>query len=127
MSFNDDSWPFEEQARTRSPSPHAKIAKRNTTQSKFLSLPPEIRFNIYALCLINPLPIIVWSAAKSSYWYKTGMPGWADEPSVSTVVDLALGLLRCSRGIATDAAQIFYHKNTFCFVGDHETTSSSPG
>ncbi|KAL8888156.1 MAG: hypothetical protein Q9215_004372 [Flavoplaca cf. flavocitrina] len=120
MSLNDDSWAFEEQARTRSPSLHAKIAKRNTTQSKFLSLPPEIRFNIYALCLINPLPIIVWSAAKSSYWYRTGMPAWADEPRASTIMDLALGLLRCSRGIATDAAHIFYHKNTFCFVGDHE-------
>ncbi|KAL8834408.1 MAG: hypothetical protein Q9176_007495 [Flavoplaca citrina] len=48
------------------------------------------------------------------------MLGLADEPRASTIVDLALGLLRCSRGIATDAAQIFYQKNTFCFVGDHE-------
>ncbi|KAL8845761.1 MAG: hypothetical protein Q9221_009100 [Calogaya cf. arnoldii] len=42
--------------------PNASIKASNVSQSVFLRLPTEIRLKFYSFCLINPLPIVVWSA-----------------------------------------------------------------
>ncbi|KAL8996919.1 MAG: hypothetical protein Q9169_003678 [Polycauliona sp. 2 TL-2023] len=102
------------------PSPCALTEKSNMALSKFLCLPAEIRFNIYSLCLVISTPTVVWSAQEEYHWDRTGIRTWDYESMASGIPDLALGLLRCSRAIAMDAAHTFYRGNTFYFVGNHE-------
>ncbi|KAL9037770.1 MAG: hypothetical protein Q9180_003534 [Flavoplaca navasiana] len=107
-------------------SPCAQITARNSTQSRFLMLPTEVRSMIYSQCLVSLWPIVVWSAIYDFTSEDRNVVLKADriahnrEARAPHVRAVLLSLLRCSRSTAADAAAVFYHKNTFCFSGDHE-------
>ncbi|KAL8947373.1 MAG: hypothetical protein Q9222_006339 [Ikaeria aurantiellina] len=106
----------------RSPTPpNASITSSNFSNSSFLRLPTEIRLRTYSFCLVNPSPIIVWSAHLTRPWpQKRYRLHWNRERKASSIRNLALGLLRCSTTIAVESAQVFYHNNTFRFEGEHD-------
>ncbi|KAL8881606.1 MAG: hypothetical protein Q9198_001219 [Flavoplaca austrocitrina] len=107
-------------------SPCAQITARNATQSRFLMLPTEIRSMIYSQCLVSSCPIVVWSAIYDftsedrSTVLKADRIAHNHEARAPHIRTVLISLLRCSRSMAADAAAVFYHKNTFCFSGDHE-------
>ncbi|KAI4266912.1 MAG: hypothetical protein LQ337_008610 [Flavoplaca oasis] len=107
-------------------SPCAQVTARNSTQSRFLMLPTEIRSMIYSQCLVSSWPIVVWSALYDSFSEDQNTVLKADrvahnqEARAPHIRAVLISLLRCSRSTAADAAAVFYHKNTFCFSGDHE-------
>lgn len=96
-------------------------------QTSFLTLPREIRDTIYELALVNPSPIVVWSAKlrKSMPW---GRPRFVwvysldynREAIASSVRNLMPNIILCNRTVALEASSIFYGKNTFSFQGDHD-------
>lgn len=89
----------------------------------FLTIPPEIRTEIYILSLVAHSPIIVWSARYIRGFRLLRVPRrleWDHEAMASSVRNLALSLLRCNRTVAPEVASIFYGKNIFSFHGDHE-------
>jgi hypothetical protein len=106
-------------------------------RATFLALPREVRDAIYASSLIATSPIVVWSGKRTytllpkdqenndepNYdprdYFIYGLK-WDREAMVSSLQDLGLGLLRCNRTMAPEAASTFYGKNTFSFVGDHD-------
>ncbi|KAI4272186.1 MAG: hypothetical protein LQ337_005469 [Flavoplaca oasis] len=101
--------------------PNANIKASNLSQSAFLRLPAEIRLKIYSFSLINPSPIIVWSAyPPRGYPQPTHKVDWNRDRMASGTRDLAFGLLRCSTVVAAESAQVFYYNNTFRFEGEHE-------
>ncbi|KAL8830859.1 MAG: hypothetical protein Q9170_005542 [Blastenia crenularia] len=105
-----------------SPSPNAAITSSNLAQSKFLSLPTEIRLKIYSFCLVSSSKIVVWSAMYPSprnHNAPNKLQFDRDAMSRSTR-SLALGLLRCCTTVAAESAHVFYHNNMFRFYGDHE-------
>jgi len=88
-----------------------------------MSLPREIRDNIYRLALISPSPIIVWKG-ELVYESRLPLPGtWrrvidqsATKSSLSLIVT---NLLFSTKTISREAADVFYHSNTFSFLGHH--------
>ncbi|KAL8916004.1 MAG: hypothetical protein Q9172_006514 [Xanthocarpia lactea] len=101
--------------------PNASIKSSNLSKSSFLRLPTEIRLRIYSFCLVNPSPIVVWSARMPSPNSNlTHKLDWNRDRMASGTRNLALGLLRCSTTVAVESAQVFYHNNTFRFEGQHE-------
>ncbi|KAL8857844.1 MAG: hypothetical protein Q9178_005600 [Gyalolechia marmorata] len=106
----------------RPPKPaNASIKSSNLSKSSFLRLPTEIRLRIYSFCLVNPSPIVVWSARSPSLNSpRTHKLDWNRDRMASGTRHLALGLLRCSTTVAVESAQVFYHNNTFRFEGEHE-------
>ncbi|KAL8929843.1 MAG: hypothetical protein Q9208_000987 [Pyrenodesmia sp. 3 TL-2023] len=95
------------------------------TPTTLLTLPREVRFQIYESSLVSCSPIIVWSADL----VLPGLTERFDKPLrlvrdraaiASSVRDLSVGLLRCHSTIAAEAADIFYRKNTFAFHGHHD-------
>ncbi len=84
-------------------------------RTTFLSIPREVRLLIYESCLVSCSPVIVWSAEFL-------FPGLVRnrEAMTSSVRGLSTALLRCHPTIAAEAADIFYHKNTFAFRGQHD-------
>ncbi|KAL8657132.1 MAG: hypothetical protein Q9226_002228 [Calogaya cf. arnoldii] len=102
-------------------SPNANIKASNLSQSAFLRLPTEIRLKIYSFCLINPSPIVVWSAQfPRGYPKPTHKLDWNREGMAFGTRNPAFGLLRCNTIVAAESSQVFYHNNTFRFEGEHE-------
>ncbi|KAL8952483.1 MAG: hypothetical protein Q9222_001624 [Ikaeria aurantiellina] len=104
------------------PPPFAAVKSSNLANSRFLSLPPEVRLNIYSFCLINYKPIVVWSARYEEYWgaNPSRRLQWDREAMAASTRGLAVGLLRCSTSVAVESAPFFYENNTFVFRGDHQ-------
>ena len=81
---------------------------------------------IYSQCLISSWPIVVWSAIYDftsedrKYVLKADRIVHNRKARAPHIRAVFVSLLRCSRCTAADAAFVFYHKNTFCFSGDHE-------
>ncbi|MCJ1367793.1 hypothetical protein MMC16_006927 [Acarospora aff. strigata] len=101
-------------------------------RTNFLSLPRELRNQIYDLALISSQPVVVWSSYVKLSWPPEQWDSSYDVPmrwvrshivdhqaTVSSVQDLALNLPRCDSTMAREGAMTFYGKNTFCFFGDH--------
>ncbi|KAK8016088.1 hypothetical protein PG993_014277 [Apiospora rasikravindrae] len=65
--------------------------------STFLSLPRELRDQIYELCLLHPEPFDPWS-------------------SYGQLHELTLGLFRLNKAIHTEACSLFYAHNHFDFT-----------
>lgn len=95
----------------------------------FLTLPREIRNQIYKLLLVSPSPIIVWSAKLEEKWgidYSTSKPfrfhRFAHDRTAiaASLKDLTPSLMRCNRTIDLEASTFFYGSNTFAFEGDHD-------
>lgn len=108
----------------RPPSPCSEVTARNSTHSKLLMLPDEIRLDIYFRCLVSSIPIVVWSAQEMSLsedWIPLKSPRLIRNPEAraSDVRHVLISLLRSCRSLAADAAFIFYRKNTFIFSGRH--------
>lgn len=99
--------------------------------TSFLDLSRELRDRIYSEALISPGPITVCSMTVDSDGPDTLMdPGWVNvrgrtihqdtyiiAPRAAVLEDLALGLLRASKTIASEAATTLYGSNTFHFGG----------
>ncbi|KAI4126480.1 MAG: hypothetical protein LQ338_003730 [Usnochroma carphineum] len=108
---------------TPPPLPNSDIKSRNLAQSKFLSLPAEIRYRIYSYSLVSVPPITVWSARFALTSQRRPVPRtlkWDRVAMAGDLRKLSLSLLQCSTSIAAEAAHVFYSENTFCFFGDHE-------
>ncbi len=101
-------------------------------RTNFLTLPRELRNQIYDLALIASSPVVVWSGKlKSTFPPEQNDPDYNGkmaliwnlivdhQATVSSVQDLAPNLLRCNSTVAREAAMTFYGENTFCFLGDH--------
>ncbi|KAL8992965.1 MAG: hypothetical protein Q9169_006697 [Polycauliona sp. 2 TL-2023] len=122
----DFSWDLSSYFLPSPPSPCAEITARNSTHSKLLSLPIEIRRNIYLQCLVSSSPIVVWSARKTKYAednetrFKVTTFIHNPEARAWDIRSVFVSLLRCCRYLASDAAAIFYRENTFVFSGDHD-------
>ncbi|KAL8895359.1 MAG: hypothetical protein Q9207_008204 [Kuettlingeria erythrocarpa] len=106
----------------RSPSPPSPFTCANRANSKFLSLPAEIRLNIYSFCLISSSSIVVWSGNFETYRSdkRPSRLQMHREEMTSSTRNLALGLLRCSTTVAAESARVFYRGNLFRFTGYHE-------
>src|SRR6266542_5994236 len=89
-------------------------------QTTFLGLPHEIRNLIYQLVLVKTRPIIVWSA-RLRYSLNFGRLVsdyrlvWDREAMSSLRRGLELSLLTVNTVIGTEAAKVFYGRNTFSF------------
>ncbi|KAL9629529.1 MAG: hypothetical protein Q9204_005219 [Flavoplaca sp. TL-2023a] len=108
----------------RPPSPCTEITARNSTLSRLLMLPDEIRLDIYLRCLVSSLPIVVWSAQEKSLSddsipLKSPRLIRNPEARASDICRVLISLLRSCRSLAADAACIFYSENTFVFSGRH--------
>ncbi|EPE25121.1 hypothetical protein GLAREA_11702 [Glarea lozoyensis ATCC 20868] len=103
---------------------------------KFIHLPPEIRDHIYTLALSSPSPIVVWKG-------KWGFLSRPPDSSYTTVIDVvkrsmatdalwidasitktcltkySTNLFYCNKKLGGEAVKVFYRKNVFAFVGDH--------
>ncbi|CZR60672.1 uncharacterized protein PAC_10568 [Phialocephala subalpina] len=113
---------------------------RNSPPLNFLSLPREIRDEIYELALVSTSPIIVWKG-HWKYHPSYEIPGpefnadgswtgphlcinvrwrWTDEEAISASLRaLDLNIIFCNKTVSHEAAQVFYAKNTFSFMGWH--------
>jgi hypothetical protein len=107
---------------------------RYQPRTTFLSLPRELRDQIYEDALVSSHLIFAWYGSyetepidelqESGLWdigmsigYFELHPSWSTE----SVKHLSMNLLRCgNQQVAFEAAEIFYGKNTFNFLGDHE-------
>lgn len=110
----------------------------------FLSLAREIRDEIYGLALVSTTPIVVWKGTweMEAINYLASLPytflspeEWAtptpnqwttinwrpvDKDTTSTSLQsLSLNILFCNNIVSEEAAQVFYKKNTFSFLGEH--------
>jgi hypothetical protein len=109
---------------------------RNSHPLTFLSLSREIRDEIYDLALVSTSPIIVWKGEwKSDYHYYPETEGmipfssrlssvihWQEvdyEATSASLQPLAANLILCNKTVSHEAARVFYTKNTFCFLGQH--------
>lgn len=88
----------------------------------FFSLPRELRDQIYERILIAPLPIIAWHNKPLQIWQRSVLEAtwtYIEEYKQSSfpIQSQALNLIRCSRLMALETAEIFYRNNTFRFLG----------
>jgi hypothetical protein len=123
------------------PDSHTLRDAPNTVQEpsspfKFIHLPREIRDQIYTWALSSPSPIIVWKGKwgflsrppDSSYTtvidiIKNSMTTsvlWIDASATKTsLADCSTNLFVCNKEIGGEVAKVFYRKNVFTFLGDH--------
>lgn len=102
------------------------------TFTTFLDLPRELRDQIYSKALISPSPITVCSMTVNNHEQDSLMgPDWFKDDEGRTIhedkyiiaskaavqEELAFGLLRASKTIASEAAIVLYSSNTFHFGG----------
>ncbi|KAN0102186.1 hypothetical protein V8E51_012696 [Hyaloscypha variabilis] len=102
------------------------------TFTTFLDLSRELRDRIYSEALISPNPITVCSMTVDSHEeYPLMDPDWFKDDEGRTIhedkyiiaskaavlKELAFGLLRASKTIASEAAVVLYRSNTFHFGG----------
>lgn len=100
-----------------------------------MNLPQEVRDEIYTLSLNSSSAIIVHSSKLTCTWQTDETSAESNKNSRlvmqlkldqsatrSSVQDLVLGLLRCNRATTVEASKIFYSKNVFSFIGDHDWT-----
>jgi hypothetical protein len=91
----------------------------------FLSLPREIRDEIYRLVLVKPSPIAVWAVQpkrapqrvhclRPEEWL-----GYDNEAMSLSHHGLTPTIMRTHRTIGIESSVIFYGENTFSFEGDH--------
>ncbi|TVY13285.1 hypothetical protein LARI1_G009468 [Lachnellula arida] len=105
---------------------------RNQPRLGFLSLPREIRDKIYDIALVSNSSIIVCKGKWQTYtlpqlgegprpwpWDRIRWRAIDHDASTASLRSLNLKLLFCNKVIAHEAAMIFYHRNTFSFLGDH--------
>lgn len=113
---------------------------RNSPPLTFLSLSREIRDEIYGLALVSTSPIIVWKGQwKGEYHYHPEPEGeawpsnermrrlssalhWQEvdqEAILASLRPLAVNLILCNKTVSHEAARMFYTKNTFAFLGQH--------
>jgi len=102
----------------------------------FLSLPREVRDEIYTLALFSPSPIVVWKgewiheelnpdtgSVSNDDFYTYTEYVWhrvIDQSATKTSLNsLSINIHSCSKVIGQEAAEIFYKKNTFAFLGHH--------
>lgn len=102
------------------------------TCTTFLDLSPELRSRIYSEAFISLNPIIVCSITVDSHeqhslmdpdWFKDSEGRTTHEEKyiivskAAVLEELAFGLLRTSKTIASEAAFVLYHSNVFHFGG----------
>ncbi|TVY45387.1 hypothetical protein LOCC1_G006355 [Lachnellula occidentalis] len=107
---------------------------RSSPPLTFLSLPREIRDEIYNMALISASPIIVWKAEWEwdiQYFPPLDGPRWpevstrirwrlVDQEAISTSLQsLDMNIILCNKIVGREAAKVFYRKNTFSFLGKH--------
>ena len=89
----------------------------------FLDLPQELRDKICQYSLISSESITVWSRTCEDGECESHPGGFTTTSwgamvnSVTISDDITLGLLFCNRQLSRDAADIFYRRNTFRFMG----------
>ena len=96
----------------------------------FLDLPREIRDEVYRYSLVDSKFITIWNGKQTIESPDLGESSERCSESTSTFLettavkfhDLALGLLRCNRTVASEACVVFYRSNIFHFIG-HEVWS----
>ncbi|KAH8589000.1 hypothetical protein B0O99DRAFT_692879 [Bisporella sp. PMI_857] len=107
----------------------------NTSPLTFLSLPREIRDAIYSITLCSSSPITVWKGeCVYEPQFSTADPTEYDDSAnrtyiwrrlidqsaaISSLSALVTNLLFCTSIISQEAAEVFYKKNTFFFLGEH--------
>jgi hypothetical protein len=101
------------------------------TCTTFPNLPRELRDRIYSEALISPNPITVCSMTVESHENSLMEPEWFKDDKGRTIheamyiidskaallEELAFGLLRASKTIASEVAVVLYSSNTFHFGG----------
>jgi hypothetical protein len=79
----------------------------------FFSLSRKLRDTVYSYALVFHEPIIVFSRPYPN-------PTKPVTPKSSFSTSLALALFRCNRILSQESTEIFYSKNTFAVIGDHD-------
>jgi hypothetical protein len=108
----------------------------------FLSLPREIRDEIYEVALVSASPIIVWKG--SVHWKHHACTFYDGRGNPCTKLDsekslpkrcvdekimaaslqsLVVNIILCNKVVNHEAAMVFYKRNTFSFLGDHNWDS----
>ena len=100
------------------------MSQPSSSKLTFLDLPGEVRNMIYSLSLVSPSNIVVWSGSWTlthrSKTTTTHQRIQDKHATISSIHHLALNLLHIGNAeIAQEAASIFYSRNTFAFLGDH--------
>lgn len=99
----------------------------------FLSLPREIRDEIYNSRLVSQSPIIVWKGKwkfKYTYFPRVGSQcmrldtiiSWRSvdqEATLKSLRSLDVNIILCNKTVSHEATLVFYKMNTFSFVGRH--------
>jgi len=105
-----------------------------------MSLPREIRDEMYTLAPVSPSPVIVWKGGwirenlnhvQNTWITKTSTLGKimsGVEPSTRLRLcdpsqshpPLSLNLFFCTRVTSCETAHVFYRKTTFAFLGHHK-------
>ncbi|TVY45987.1 hypothetical protein LCER1_G008568 [Lachnellula cervina] len=106
---------------------------RNQPRLSFLSLPREIRDKIYEIALVSNSSIIVWKGKWETDllpqveegprpwpWSRIRWRAIDHDASTASLRSLNLKLLFCNKVIGHEAAMVFYNKNTFAFLGEHD-------
>ncbi|KAH8650964.1 hypothetical protein BGZ60DRAFT_534142 [Tricladium varicosporioides] len=110
----------------------------NSPPLTFLSLPREIRDKIYDLALVSSSNIVVWDGkwksetryiskdGSGALWFAHLHRDWTlrwrnvDQEAISsTLRPLAVKILLCNKVVSHEAALVFYSKNTYSFMGEH--------
>lgn len=97
----------------------------------FLTLPREVRDQIYKLSLISPSPVVVWSeelSTKSPDEARkrcTHVSRYGSRRNIErentklSLGHMAWNSLKCNKVIRHEVAPILYRKNTFRFLDEH--------
>ncbi|KAH6677606.1 hypothetical protein B0J14DRAFT_584710 [Halenospora varia] len=112
----------------------ARNRLRNSPPLTFLSLPREIRDKIYDLALVSVSPIIAWKGSWKFELHYFPKPEGQLVPDLSSCIrwrnidqeaisaslrPVNVKLILCNKTVSHEAALVFYRKNTFSFLGEH--------
>ncbi|EPE36448.1 hypothetical protein GLAREA_05786 [Glarea lozoyensis ATCC 20868] len=114
------------------------VVPESSSPFKFTSLSREIRDQIYVWALVAPSPIIVWKGQWGTDTDKTRRlhsyttftdvvqirkethRRWIDPSATKhSLAECSTNLFFCNKQIGEEAAKVFYRKNVFAFLGDH--------
>ncbi|KAH8757173.1 hypothetical protein F5882DRAFT_417990 [Hyaloscypha sp. PMI_1271] len=113
---------------------------RSSPPLTFLSLSREIRDEIYGLALVSTSLIIVWKVqwkGECHYYPEPEGEAWPSngrmkrlssalhwqevdqEAILASLRPLAVDIILCNKTVSHEAARMFYTRNTFAFLGQH--------